>query len=1178
MAKQTLRVSSSKRQIEFANGTVLGVAPFVGQVTQWVNEHATPAYRMPAEDDTGLELREALAEAAITEQETIQVDVTGAPRTRAYGARPENDRLVLQPKRTRVDAVQVVLYQDESGGVSWHFPDGFFEKPRTSRTTGFRALPRGAFTFTIPARTVKAQRAFDHDRVVTRGLLTKWGRKILKVLVIPLVSSLLADPLEAIVGAIERKYRQDLIRPLTPDNYKRKVTEPFEAWDSLAAGPALLVIHGIFSSTDGVLSLLPPAAMDRLYSHYQGRVIAFDHLSVSTHPEQNARLLLERLAAVSGGRKFRFDVLCHSRGGIVARTLTERGNDLVPRHPCEFGKVFFVATPNQGSALADPEHVIDMIDVFTNLLTNFPDGPAMYAIEAILAIIKLLAFTAGKELPGVAAMGTKGYIRDVLNKGRNACASQYAAAAANYEPDPGRDNAFFTGRFVDGVMDRIFAANGVPIANDLVVPCEGVFSANGVPLFPIANPLVYAASDHVWHSGFFTEARTLNRIYDHFGVRPETLAAIVEVGDVAGADQVSEADAAAENLADDVISVAEVEVSEVTPRGGFGRGAGRGAVHASGRSGSLKLATFGFRGDVGSVLPTFPGPAPRGRIRAARPAVRRGKTRATPLEPPPAGGAATGDAVEVAAPVLAPAVIQREPRIRFHETVDEGVTNELVISLADLVQAAGGGALPIPFEGDEQTVDLDVVVNAAGFQVDPAHATMTVGRDYDAERERVTFALTAGHPGPAPVKRAIHADFFLRNSCVGSVSHYTFVIPKNYVGPRPGAGETRTEPFLVAPVPREACEWVIYVIGDNSPYQLFISSNMPGDVFEMRPVGPMNVPGGELSAVFSDFLEQRFSAFPDPHGMTAKAFAKAAQEWQENFAQTIEAFGKQLWMYLPQTFRDTYFALYDKRRTPRSIQIHSTDMTFPWELVIPFRAGAPVENLKPLGVAHVLGRWKPGLTMKPPTSQILQVQRFCIMNPRYPEPDDLPFSDQERSELQKAFPGIISISPANLQKIRAEVLNRDDVQVLHFTGHGEFSRANADLSKLILEDGTSLDALLITGTKLCLDAQPVVYLNACSVGSVGYSVGRPAGFAAAFLNGDGQRGGCTGVIAPYWPINDARAKDFSVSFYRKLRMRRAVGEALQELRAENPSDPTFSAYAYFGDPWVRLNFRMKPTP
>jgi len=59
------------------------------------------------------------------------------------------------------------------------------------------------------------------------------------------------------------------------------------------------------------------------------------------------------------------------------------------------------------------------------------------------------------------------------------------------------------------------------------------------------------------------------------------------------------------------------------------------------------------------------------------------------------------------------------------------------------------------------------------------------------------------------------------------------------------------------------------------------------------------------------------------------------------------------------------------------------------ELVIPneVRDGKLVK-LKRLGVEHVLGRWKPGLSTKP-VDQMLKVRRLRVLNPNYPPPDTL---------------------------------------------------------------------------------------------------------------------------------------------------------------------------------------------
>src|SRR3954468_5718221 len=121
------RSFSAPATVQFANGTTVS-APFAGQAVQW----ATPlgrlrAARLPAEEDPAW-FTAALADPDldIREQETVQVD-PAAP-TLAAGrlrAAPREDVVRLSPAPPPPGQVQAVLYQDESGGMSWHFPDGF---------------------------------------------------------------------------------------------------------------------------------------------------------------------------------------------------------------------------------------------------------------------------------------------------------------------------------------------------------------------------------------------------------------------------------------------------------------------------------------------------------------------------------------------------------------------------------------------------------------------------------------------------------------------------------------------------------------------------------------------------------------------------------------------------------------------------------------------------------------------------------------------------------------------------------------------------------------------------------------------------------------------------------------------------------------------------------------------
>lgn len=278
-----------------------------------------------------------------------------------------------------------------------------------------------------------------------------------------------------------------------------------------------------------MLAALPRSALQRWYERYEGCVLAFNHPTASASPEDNARQLLEWIQRQLPGEPLVFDILCHSRGGIVARTLAERGAELLPDNPCRFRSVYFVATPNAGSPLGDAEHLRDLIDLYTNCLNAFPDEPATYSAEVLLGLVTLAAYAITDELPGIAALGMRrGYIVDRLNRNPQHSPALYGAAGADFEPQPGRDNGWLIARFgraADALMDRVFTLDGKALANDLVVLTDGVFAANGHPSFPIDDPLRYAAADGVWHTAFFAEPRTIAHIDAHFDrVRQAALA------------------------------------------------------------------------------------------------------------------------------------------------------------------------------------------------------------------------------------------------------------------------------------------------------------------------------------------------------------------------------------------------------------------------------------------------------------------------------------------------------------------------------------------------------------------------------------------------------------------------------------------------------------------------------
>ncbi|MFM0478756.1 CHAT domain-containing protein [Paraburkholderia strydomiana] len=291
-------------------------------------------------------------------------------------------------------------------------------------------------------------------------------------------------------------------------------------------------------------------------------------------------------------------------------------------------------------------------------------------------------------------------------------------------------------------------------------------------------------------------------------------------------------------------------------------------------------------------------------------------------------------------------------------------------------------------------------------------------------------------------------------------------------------------------------------------------------------------------------------------------FDAALAQWNSEFMILLADLGKQLWLHLPAEFRHEYLRLVSLDRPPRSICVYSDELAFPWEIVRPDgMVGGQYREYAPLGIGHVLARWRPGVGARR-QPQTLRVSKIALLVPNMSD-SDLPWANEEQAELRALMPCAHTVSPLRRKHVD-ELLTAADVQMVHFSGHG-LSGPNADLTALQLQEGDVISSMAFAGNRLGQEAHPMLYVNACSLGRSGHVLRRSGGFVGNCLDA-----GWSGVVAPYWPVYDPSAAMFSVAFYRKLIGGRAVGEALQEIRAERPDDPTAQSYAYFGDPFARV--------
>ncbi|MEA2002178.1 MAG: hypothetical protein U9N84_09905, partial [Actinomycetota bacterium] len=341
----------------------------------------------------------------------------------------------------------------------------------------------------------------------TRGLVGLIGQKLIQVVAFPLAELLVDTVGEYFIGRWERAHRPNQVRLFGPSD-RRLMVDPEMAgtdWDSMATGRALLYVHGTFSTAQGGFSGIPDPVFDALHENYGGRVFAFNHHSLSMSPEENVAWFLDKIPS---GTTLDLDIICHSRGGLVSRTLSGElqgfAGDL---SKINVGKVVFVATPNNGTALADEENIIGLLDRVATLANIMPGVPLAEALDAVLAVVKTVAHGVLTGLSGLASMRPDGEFLDRLNQG-DAVAAEYFALAAEYEPtNPGLRSLIAGAK--DALIDTVFG--GEP--NDLVVPTVGVYRGKPDANFPIEGPnlLEFPPERGVNHSTFWAEPETADR-------------------------------------------------------------------------------------------------------------------------------------------------------------------------------------------------------------------------------------------------------------------------------------------------------------------------------------------------------------------------------------------------------------------------------------------------------------------------------------------------------------------------------------------------------------------------------------------------------------------------------------------------------------------------------------------
>jgi hypothetical protein len=392
---------------------------------------------------------------------------------------------------------QAVLSVDEYGVTTWSFA------PSAERGPGVRG-PGNTRTFKIK-RTI-AEPATG-GAAANRSIFGEIGKQVLKVIAFR-IGDLVGEAGRSYLDQWEQTHQGYGVRDFTADNYTGPAAyfnDDAARWAKLTEGRTLLFVHGTNSRAHGAFDALPRASMQELHTIYEGRVIAFDHQSLSRDPMENIDWLLDRMPE---GLTLDLDIVCHSRGGLVSRSLAERTDPIPGQRTVRVHRTALVGATNNGTILADVKHWNDLVDMLSTVLNTVGIGVGD-AIDLVLAFVRQIAVKAYPHLRGLACMVPSSDFLSDLNarpRGRN----QYLAIASNYEPVGGNAAAYFR----DVVTDRIFDEH----ANDGMVRIDSV-CGNATPgaFAPVTETLLLPDTMGIEHSRYFGVPMVANGLVTWLG-------------------------------------------------------------------------------------------------------------------------------------------------------------------------------------------------------------------------------------------------------------------------------------------------------------------------------------------------------------------------------------------------------------------------------------------------------------------------------------------------------------------------------------------------------------------------------------------------------------------------------------------------------------------------------------
>jgi hypothetical protein len=422
------------------------------------------------------------------------------------------------------DAV-VLLEQD--GLYSWRFPAGRSEP----------AAPTGGTRSPLAARTMTREITFEiglvpsdrGERATTRGPLGSFVFSQVRAVVLKFVARKVTGK---VIRHLEAHITPRLVRLSRPDPRSWSPFVPDTSLPTKRPARILLLVHGTFSSTAGGFGGLAGndagrALLRQALTQYD-LVLGYDHLTLSVDPSENAAELLSMLRAVNWPLPPVIDVITHSRGALVTRSLVE---EALPQSAWngKVDKIVFVGGTNAGTQLAEPGNWARLLDVYTNLAAAAAKLVPEQLIATILAeAIKglgalakyLVAYSVDDGgAPGLSAMEPDGDFVTKLNRAQpgqpRAGTTPWYVITSNFEPKRrGPDAPSLPKRLVDaladGLVDQLMRE-----PNDLVVNTASMAAIDtpaGTASGFVHGRFDFAVEAGVFHTAYFQQPETARQL------------------------------------------------------------------------------------------------------------------------------------------------------------------------------------------------------------------------------------------------------------------------------------------------------------------------------------------------------------------------------------------------------------------------------------------------------------------------------------------------------------------------------------------------------------------------------------------------------------------------------------------------------------------------------------------